>query len=980
MHPTMNRLYSRLLAFFWMALAVFGQGSAFVNFETAPLHPVAMSVDGQRLAVCNLPDGRVELFDLSGGLPRSSGSVFTGLDPVSARFNHRGELWVVNHISDSITIIDPSSLKAMATLETFDAPVDVVFTKNPARAYVSHSTPNIVEVWDLETRSSLGSIEIDGDRPKAMSVSADESEIYIAIFESGNASTIIAPQLTTLTRTPQHTVVDMAEGPHGGQNPFPNAGDVFAPIINPAIPATNPPPKVSLIVKKRNGRWMDDSFGDWTEFISGTNSFLTGRPPGWDIADHDLAILKTSDRSLRYVRGLMNICADVAVNPASGKVAVIGTDALNEVRFEPVLKSIFTRMRLALVDPGNSTTEALDLNAHLDYSRQTLPKAERRQTVGDPRGVAWNSRGTRMYVTGMGSNNLLMLDENGQRISVAQLPEGPTGLVCDERRNLVHVYCRFESRLVSVDGETLAIVSSVPIHDSTPAAIRVGRRHFYNTIENSGLGLGSCAACHVDGRFDRLAWDLGDMTGEMIKITTNRNFTFLPAVTNHFHPMKGPMITQTLQDIIKHEPFHWRGDRDGIEQFSPTFVGLQGADEEPTPEEMREFKTFLESVAFPPNPFRNLDNTLPTTLGLPGERSFGRGQLRAGAELPPGNAVRGMSFFRAATAPGCILCHTLPTGLGTSARFVGGRWQTIPHGTNEERHVAMVGFERSEMLPFKVQHLRNLFDKNGFDLRSPVSRSGFGFFHDGRVDSLTRLLQDGFAVNDDQQTADAIAFLLAFTGSDLPEPAIGDPNRGPGLPGKDVQAGVGLQTVQTNSASSSRLLFMMSAARTVPPNRVELIVRGIKEGKTRGWLMRGPIFVSDRNETNTTAAILELASAATPLTFTFVPLGSGQRLALDRDGDGFFNQIEIEAGSDPANPDITPETTTPRIASFGISGGMARLEFFGRASSRYRVQSRPAFATESPWEDRSESIAPRNWSEPHDTTGQPRFYRIVLAP
>ncbi|MFO1498586.1 MAG: hypothetical protein U1G07_09370 [Verrucomicrobiota bacterium] len=34
-----------------------------------------------------------------------------------------------------------------------------------------------------------------------------------------------------------------------------------------------------------------------------------------------------------------------------------------------------------------------------------------------------------------------------------------------------------------------------------------------------------------------------------------------PAVTNDFHPMKGLMVTQTLQDIVGHELFHWRGDR-----------------------------------------------------------------------------------------------------------------------------------------------------------------------------------------------------------------------------------------------------------------------------------------------------------------------------------------------------------------------------------------------------------------------------------
>src|SRR6266542_6454343 len=35
--------------------------SSFVNFETAPIHPVALSPDHDTLAICNLPDGRIEL-------------------------------------------------------------------------------------------------------------------------------------------------------------------------------------------------------------------------------------------------------------------------------------------------------------------------------------------------------------------------------------------------------------------------------------------------------------------------------------------------------------------------------------------------------------------------------------------------------------------------------------------------------------------------------------------------------------------------------------------------------------------------------------------------------------------------------------------------------------------------------------------------------------------------------------------------------
>lgn len=86
----------------WPAPAV----GAFVNFESAPLHPVALSPDGGRLAVCNLPDGRVEFLDVSSGVPVPVGSVPVGVDPVSLRFRTANELWVVNYISRTINIVD----------------------------------------------------------------------------------------------------------------------------------------------------------------------------------------------------------------------------------------------------------------------------------------------------------------------------------------------------------------------------------------------------------------------------------------------------------------------------------------------------------------------------------------------------------------------------------------------------------------------------------------------------------------------------------------------------------------------------------------------------------------------------------------------------------------------------------------------------------------------------------------------------------
>ena len=123
---------------------------------------------------------------------------------------------------------------------------------------------------------------------------------------------------------------------------------------------------------------------------------------------------------------------------------------------------------------------------------------------------------------------------------------------------------------------------------------------------------------------DRLSWDLGDPSGE--RKTLDNSFHNLgagiPGLTTGFdaafHPMKGPMTTQTMQDIIGKEPHHWRGDRDGIEEFNGAFVSLLGDDALLTFSEMDAFEKYLATIHFPPNPFRNLDNTLPTDLPLPG--------------------------------------------------------------------------------------------------------------------------------------------------------------------------------------------------------------------------------------------------------------------------------------------------------------------------------------------------------------------------
>ena len=61
-------------------------------------------------------------------------------------------------------------------------------------------------------------------------------------------------------------------------------------------------------------------------------------------------------------------------------------------------------------------------------------------------------------------------------------------------------------------------------------------------------------------------------------------------VFEDWHPMKGPMTTQTMIDIIGTEPHHWRGDRDGIEEFSGAFASLLGDDRKLSSSKMRKLE------------------------------------------------------------------------------------------------------------------------------------------------------------------------------------------------------------------------------------------------------------------------------------------------------------------------------------------------------------------------------------------------------
>src|SRR5688572_12701232 len=212
------------LSALFCGFAVAGHAQSFFNFEGKQVSPVRVSPDGMRLFAVNTPDARLSVFDISApNNPILIAEIPVGIEPVSVNPRNSDEAWVVNEVSDSISIVSVSRRIVVDTVYVQDEPGDVVFAGG--KAFVTCGRRNQVRVFDVITRLPVGGpISLVGENPRAITVNSNGTRVYVAFALSGNRTTIIPPD-----RAPPQ--------------PAPT---------NPNLPA---PPQVSLIVDATNPTW-----------------------------------------------------------------------------------------------------------------------------------------------------------------------------------------------------------------------------------------------------------------------------------------------------------------------------------------------------------------------------------------------------------------------------------------------------------------------------------------------------------------------------------------------------------------------------------------------------------------------------------------------------------------------------------------------------------------------------------------------------
>jgi hypothetical protein len=547
----------------------------------------------------------------------------------------------------------------------------------------------------------------------------------------------------------------------------------------------------------------------------------------------------------------------LAVNPVDGRLAATGSDARNLIRHEPKVRGYLIETELRLWSTAGPVTSRI-LNPHINYDVLPAPATEPDSALGQPMDMDYAGAGNRLYVACMSTDRLGVVSAttsgSGGGFVQARIPVpgGPSGVKVDNARNQVYVLSRFRNELRTFSTADFSLLGQTALgYDPTPDEIVNGRRNFYSG-RTSGHGDQSCASCHIFGDTDNLAWDLGVPTGDSLPPPLGQPDTLLAG----FDPMKGPLVTQSLRGLSTTEPFHWRGDRSDIMAFNPAFDGLMGLPAVLPDTNMAAVAQFAMSLRYPPNPFQNLDRTQRNTGTIP-------------------NPASGESLFLNRPIHGsqrCVDCH-----------------QT-PEGTNRQL-VNSAAILRSQ--DFKVPHLRNLYQKVGYDTTAGVvSERGYGFTADGSADKLFNFLKSPrfsftAGAEGDDERRNVEAFLLAFdTGM---APAVGHQ----------------ITFDAANKTSSELIAKLDTLIGQANLDNCDLIAKGVRGGTQRGWVYAGSgNFRPDRYGENATFVdLLRLATVTgEEITFTAVPEGAGLRMGVDRDRDGWYDRDELDMGADPENP------------------------------------------------------------------------------
>ena len=503
----MKNLCLTLLVLLHVSLGAAPKKIGHPAFLSPHVQPILVHED--HVFVANTPSDTVDVIDAKSR--KIVHRIDVGIDPVSLALRPDGkELWVANHVSDSVSVIDlddskPTFMHVVATVQDidpktkatrFDEPIGIAFA-NDRKAYVALSSENKIAVVDVVSRKVTKGLPIRAQDPRAIIVRNDR--LYVLPFESNNKTQLsggykIDGKLVTFNAH-QHSIAN---------NNVLSLGHVTDIVKHPRVP------------------------------------------------DRDLFVFDVkTDKLIQTVDTLGTLLYGMTVD-SKGTVFVAQTDARNDVNGRAGtkkhgLKELGNRAFLNQVTKVRFEGGKARKPEFLDLEPLPPENPADGMALATPFAVVVSGDDSTLFVSAAGSDKVFSMDaKSGKvmgRVKVGAVPRGialsPAHGGKPKRAWVLNAVDNSVSILDVSDPSNLRLSKTIPLKDPSHPEFKAGRIAF-NRADASSTKTFSCASCHPDGHTDQLLWVLKT-----------------PIVTGGNQIM--PRSTMPVRGLRDTAPFHWDG-------------------------------------------------------------------------------------------------------------------------------------------------------------------------------------------------------------------------------------------------------------------------------------------------------------------------------------------------------------------------------------------------------------------------------------
>ena len=472
-------------------------------------HASPIAVHRDLVFVVNTPADTLDVIDSKNR--KIISRIDVGIDPVSIAIRPDGkEVWVANHVSDSVSVIDiftgsATYLQVIATIQEFDEgtkatrfdePVGIAFADNH-KAYVALSSENKIAVVNVDTRKVTKRLNITAQDPRAITVRNDR--LYVLPFESNNKS-----QLSGGYKIDGDLVTFNAHEHSIANNNVLSLGHVTDIVKHPRVP------------------------------------------------DRDLYVFDTkTDKLIRTVDTLGTLLYGLTVD-STGRVFIAQTDARNDVNGRSGTKKhgLAEMENRAFLNQITSVRFKGDVAGKPEFiNLEPLPPEhpEQGEALATPFAIEISEDDSLIVASAAASDKVFTIDtKTGKilgRVAVDAVPRGVALETSNEGKAKRAWVLNAVENTVSVvdvsDPAALEVKASIRLEDPTHPAFKRGRIAF-ETARASTTQTFSCASCHPGGHTDQLLWVLKT-----------------PIVTGGNQIM--PRSTMPIRGLRDTAPFHWDG-------------------------------------------------------------------------------------------------------------------------------------------------------------------------------------------------------------------------------------------------------------------------------------------------------------------------------------------------------------------------------------------------------------------------------------